>query len=233
MDPLIQQQALFDQSWNVYKKIVKADFMHHNLFMQLSAEEIRKIDSKNPISILDIGCGDASPFIPLLKIRPVASYTGYDLSEVAIAYSRKNLELTGITYELKTGNMTELIHTEPQTFDLIYSSFVIHHLSDEAKTNFFSAIAKKLKPRGKFIYIDVFRTNEISVDQYRREYAEIINNWSELDQEEKNLVINHISQFDFPAKETDLLQWFSDATLKVVNQQKADQKHIYFALELC
>jgi predicted TPR repeat methyltransferase len=65
---------------------VAADFMHHKLFMQLAAEEIRNIDNEHPIAILDIGCGDASPFIPLLDIRSVAAYTGYDLSEVADAY---------------------------------------------------------------------------------------------------------------------------------------------------
>ncbi len=229
MDTLSQQQALFDKSWNVYKKIVKADFMHHNLFMRLSAEEIRKIDSKNPISILDIGCGDASPFIPLLEIRPVASYTGYDLSEVAIGYSKKNLESAGIPIELKTGNMMELIQTEVQTFDLIYSSFVIHHLSDEEKSNFFSSIAKKLKPRGKFIYIDVIRSFDKSVDQYRREYAEIINNWSELDQEEKSLVIDHISQFDYPAKPVDILGWFSTASMQVEQSEIGDEKHAFFS----
>jgi ubiquinone/menaquinone biosynthesis C-methylase UbiE len=225
------KQSLFDTSWNIYKKVVAADFMHHKLFTQLAAEEIRNIDNEHPIAILDIGCGDASPFIPLLDIRYVAVYTGYDFSEVAIAYSRSNLSETNISFELKTGNMTELILEEKRVYDLIYSSFVIHHLSDPEKSVFFRQIADKLKPGGTFIYIDVVREEDQSLEQYLEEYTTRIQGWDFLDDKETQVVLEHILQYDFPAMYSDILQWFSDAGMELIRTESGDEKHRYFSLK--
>jgi ubiquinone/menaquinone biosynthesis C-methylase UbiE len=226
-----QQQTLFDRSWNLYKKIVAADFMHHRRLQELAADEIRVMESEQPISILDIGCGDGSPFIPLLDIRPVASYTGYDLSEVAIEYSRSNLSSIQVPFELKTGNMTELILKENQAFDLIYSSYVIHHLSDQDKSNFFSQIAQKLNPGGIFIYIDVVREDNQSLDQYRKEYTAKVLGWDILDQKEKQEVVDHVSQYDFPARNADLLVWFSASEMELIRAERGDEKHRFFSLK--
>lgn len=226
-----QQQTLFDRSWNLYKKVVAADFMHHQRLQQLAADEIHAMDNEHPIAILDIGCGDASPFIPLLDIRPVASYTGYDLSEVAIEYSRSNLSATQVPFELKTGNMTELILEENQTFDLIYSSYVIHHLSDQEKSSFFSQIAQKLNPGGTFIYIDVVRENNQSLDQYRKEYTMKVLGWDILDENEKQEVVDHVSQYDFPARHADLLAWFSASGMELIRVERGDEKHRFFSLK--
>jgi len=226
-----KQQTLFDRSWNLYKKIVAADFMHHQRLQELAADEIRVMESEQPISILDIGCGDGSPFIPLLDIRPVASYTGYDLSQVAIEYSRSNLSATQVPFELKTGNMTELILEENQRFDLIYSSYVIHHLSDQDKFNFFSQIAKKLKLGGTFLYIDVVREDDQSLDQYRKEYVAKVLGWNILNDEEKQEVVDHVSQYDFPARQTDLMHWFSSLGLELIRAERGDAKHRFFSLK--
>ena len=231
MATVTQQQSLFDESWNLYKKVVAADFMHHQRFMQLAADEIRNMENESPITILDIGCGDASPFIPLVEIRPVARYTGYDLSEVAIAYSRINLSETRVHFVLKTGNMTELILEEQQSYDLIYSSYVIHHLSDQEKYHFFQQIAKKLTPGGKLIYIDVVREDDHLIEQYLKEYTAKVLGWNILDVEEKQQIIEHVRQYDFPARYSDLLKWFSACSLQLVRTEWADDKHCFFSLK--
>lgn len=225
------QQSLFDRSWNVYKKIVAADYMHHKRLRQLAAVEIRSIGTENPIAILDIGCGDSSPFIPLLDIRPVSGYTGYDLSAVAIEYCRRNLSATKVPFELKTGNMTELIHEEKQEFDLIYSSYVIHHLSDPEKFNFFREIANKLKHGGTFIYIDVVREDDQSIDQYRQGYTEMVLGWDVLDEEEKQEVVGHLTQYDLPSRSVDLLEWFSASGMELIRAERGDEKHRFFSMQ--
>jgi ubiquinone/menaquinone biosynthesis C-methylase UbiE len=224
------QQTLFDRSWNVYKKIVAADYMHHKHFRQLAAETIVAMEKEHPITILDLGCGDASPFIPLLDIRPVAAYTGYDLSAVAIEYCRRNLSATKLPFELRTGNMTELIFEEKQAFDLIYSSYVIHHLSDPEKFNFFREIANKLKQGGTFIYIDVVREDDQSIDQYRQLYTEMVLGWDVLNEEEKQEVDGHLAQYDFPSRSVDLLEWFSASGMELIRTKRGDAKHRFFSL---
>lgn len=230
MATVTEEKSLFDKSWNLYKKIVAADYMHHKRLMQLTAEEIRNMNVDHPINVLDIGCGDASPFIPLFDIRPVASYTGYDLSEVAIEYSRTNLSNTKVAFELQKGNMTDLILEESLQFDLIYSSYVIHHLSDLEKLSFFKAIAQKLTSGGIFIYIDIVRGNDESLEQYLEAYISKIKGWDILSSEEKKEVIDHITQFDFPAKYIDLLNCFSEAGFKLRGKANGDDKHLFFCM---
>lgn len=232
MTTVTEEKSLFDKSWNLYKKIVAADYMHHKKLMELTAEAIHNMNAEHPINVLDIGCGDASPFIPLFDIQPVASYTGYDLSEVALEYSRVNLSKANVSFELKKGNMTDLIIEEKSDFDLIYSSYVIHHLSDAEKINFFREIARRLKPGGTFIYIDVVREDEHSLDQYLEAYTEKIMGWNILD-EEKNQIVDHISHYDFPARYSDLLNWFSEAGFTLKQKANGDDKHLFFCMTSC
>lgn len=232
MATVTQEKSLFDKSWNLYKKIVAADYMHHKRLMELTAEAIRNINIEYPINVLDIGCGDASPFIPHFDIRSMAKYTGYDLSEVAIEYSKDNLSKTKVSFELKKGNMTDLILEESAPFDMIYSSYVIHHLSDPDKLSFFKAIVQKLTSGGTFIYIDIVRGNDESLEQYLAAYISKIKDWEILSGEEKKEVIDHITQYDFPARYSDLLAWFTEVGFTLNNEGMGDEKHRLFCMTL-
>jgi SAM-dependent methyltransferase len=73
-------------------------------------------------SVLDIGCGEGAWRAPLLKLRPKASYIGFDGSEYAIArYGRaRNLHLA------RFGDFAFLRPCAP--VDLLVCSDVLHYL---------------------------------------------------------------------------------------------------------
>ena len=88
------------------------------------AVAIAEYHLERPIrSVLDIGCGEGAWRAPLLKLRPKASYLGFDSSDYAIArYGRsRNLHLASF------GDFEFLRPCAP--VDLLVCSDVLHYLS--------------------------------------------------------------------------------------------------------
>ncbi|MBJ6980018.1 class I SAM-dependent methyltransferase [Luteimonas sp. MC1895] len=73
-------------------------------------------------SVLDIGCGEGAWRAPLLKLRPRASYMGFDSSEYAIARhgARRNL------HAARFADFAQLRPCAPA--DLVVCSDVLHYL---------------------------------------------------------------------------------------------------------
>lgn len=84
--------------------------------------------------------------------------------------------------------------------DLIHSSFAVHHLSDEQKGQFLSGARSRVAPDGMLLWADVFRDPGESRDSYLQRYVQRIRKgWTSIPAEEGQRVIDHLSQFDFPA----------------------------------
>ena len=84
-----QPQAVrFFRVWDTYAKVVAANYMFHR---ELGGESSRRCASVSgrPFSVLDLGCGDAATFAPLLEGLSLTSYQGVDLSEAALALAKK------------------------------------------------------------------------------------------------------------------------------------------------
>jgi SAM-dependent methyltransferase len=87
-------------------------------------------------SVLDIGCGEGPWRAPLLKLRPRASYLGFDSSEYAIArYGRsRNLHLA------RFGDFEFLRPCAP--VDLLICSDVLHYLDTRELDRGLSGLAE-------------------------------------------------------------------------------------------
>lgn len=217
--------SIFNQHWRIYRKMLEHNYM-------LSRELIAAIDEiflpfyDRKIDILDLGCGDAFVLTPLLKKFSSARYTGYDLSEPALAIAATNLHSEGIHAELKKGAMEELIRSEINRFDFISSSFAIHHLPDEMKKQLYLDCYHRLYKGGTFIYIDVFRLFGQSREQYLSDYFNHIrSNWLVLDAGELKLVEEHIGNYDFPANIDDAITWLTQTGFHFSGEGAHDQFH--------
>lgn len=73
-------------------------------------------------SVLDVGCGEGAWRAPLLKLRPKASYLGFDSSEYAVGRygARRNLHLA------RFADFAQLRPCPPA--DLVVCSDVLHYL---------------------------------------------------------------------------------------------------------
>ena len=83
--------AGFFNEWSIYQKVLKNNYMFHEevygAVQKLLAERLQGWT----FSLLDLGCGDASYIARALVGTTIRQYTGFDLSDTAIAIAKRNL----------------------------------------------------------------------------------------------------------------------------------------------
>lgn len=223
---------LFNKSWDLYKKVVDADYMHHSFFHDLTEQEIQKKYHEGALKMLDLGCGDASGLVDILDKIEIREYAGYDLSEIALTIAKENLSFLGEKLRLVPGFMQDHLKEEDQLFDIIYSSYAIHHLDDDHKKILIDDIGKKLRKGGIFIYIDVFRINDMTRDGYIQKYCSVIDSsWQILDMNEKESIKSHLIAFDFPSSIDFLISSASKNGLELLYSNSVDEIHYFLCFE--
>lgn len=223
MNPL--PAILFSDNWHVYQKIIANNYMLHKEFSSATVHAIS--DTAIPIkSVLDLGCGDAQLIAKDLSTIAIEDYTGYDLSEAALAQAEHFLQQLSANKTLCLGRMENLLAASEQSWDLIYSSYAIHHLSDHAKQAMLQSIYDHLHSQGLFIMIDVMRNQGQSRDAYMEHYiGGIRKNWPGLELKEQDMIANHIREYDYPATYQDLIDWATAIGFKVEKAAIADDRH--------
>jgi len=192
--------GLFSKRWSAYEKVLKHNHMFHNEIYSDIKGYINKRKLNEPITILEPGCGDASQTIKLFKNIDVARYCGIDLSAFALNIAKHNLISLSSNIKLECVDMLVGMSSIDTMFDVVFTSYAIHHLSTEGKRQFFSLAADKLKDDGMLIYIDVMKENdEQDRKSYIKSYLGHVNQyWSGLEQDEVKFINEHISNYDFP-----------------------------------
>ena len=117
---------------------------------------------QNGIDVLDIGCGRGRALHLLAATFPASRFTGYDLSETAIAYAvdcADRAELRNLRFE--TRDLTQFHREAPEaTYDLVTAFDAIH---DQARPdNVLAGIRRRLKPRGVFLMQDIRAASNVA-----------------------------------------------------------------------
>ena len=69
---------LFRETWTTYQKIIASDYMVHRELTRAIASSLMTLPD-TPLSVLDLGCGDASQITGILNAHHIAEYRGCDL----------------------------------------------------------------------------------------------------------------------------------------------------------
>jgi ubiquinone/menaquinone biosynthesis C-methylase UbiE len=129
-----------------------------DLFSDLAVREIRDgfrwLSSCE--SVLDYGCGIGQMFELFCETigRQPQRLVGIDLSEVSIEVAKRRLP-----YEFHVVPDNDLSFLPAGSLDGVYMIFVLHHA--EHHERIFETIARVLKPGGKFLLVDLTKTNPI------------------------------------------------------------------------
>lgn len=145
---------IFDE-WRTYEKVVTNDYMHQRGFFAALAEEVAA-RLNPPLSIIDIGCGDAGPVSAILERFRIERYVGIDQSATALSRAQETLRSTGIAYDLRKGTMLEELGKLDGEYDLAIGSYSLHHLNKEQKHTAVSESRRLLRANGLLAIIDVF-----------------------------------------------------------------------------
>lgn len=95
-----------------------------------------------PESIIDVGCGGGFFTLKLGKKYPKAQVVGIDLSKQAIAFAQSHLFLPNVDFIVSSQASLDL---PPQSVDVVTSTLVCHHLTDEQLVDFLKKACRVAK----------------------------------------------------------------------------------------
>lgn len=191
-------QAIFER-WTLYEKVIRLNYMRHQEMIRVIQQAVKQIDQ--PLRVLDLGCGDGWMASQGLREGSVESYLGIDLSDSALREAEQNLRPLGDTVELRQGNFHEVMETHPGiTPNLILSSYSLHHFSGSDLRWLIRRIGETLETdQGVFLWIDLKCEAEETRDEYMsRFHDQFLPQWDALSEEQRDEVIDHMLQSDFP-----------------------------------
>jgi len=208
----------FDRQWSTYRRVVDHDLMEHRALTAATAGAINDWLAARPAGaptahMVDLGCGDLGLLAPVLRHLPLGSYLGLDLSDPVLP--RAAAALGPVSYPCQWRQQDLLAwaeaEPEPEPVDLLHSAFALHHLSDDDKARFLELCRRHLSPDGLLLWADVFREPGEAREAYVARYVERIRSgWTPLEPEQRQQVIDHLSQFDNPA-DRDVIQHTAEA----------------------
>lgn len=201
--------AAFFQGWQLYQSVVQNNLMEHR---QIGTALRSVFESIAPgFSVLDLGCGDSSMAIKALEGLRVSRYTGVDLTAPALEIARANFRGT-YSATWVHANMVDYIASCDQQFDVIMTSFAMHHLTADIKQAWLMDIAKHLTPSGCLVLIDTCCPAGMSRDETVQVYLDLIADWP-LSPDDKSTIATHMWSSDFPESEAFMEAALADAGL--------------------
>lgn len=100
--------------------------------------------------ILEVGCGEGAMTERIVRSYPNASVTAIDITPNVGRLFRGNT--ANVTFRKQT--IEELALREPESFDLVILSDVMHHVPPDLRPSLLSAIRQAMTPNGKLIFKD-------------------------------------------------------------------------------
>lgn len=198
------QESIFDV-WTVYDQILDRNYMFHQELFSDVRKFLNDQFAQRSISILDLGCGSDRHLAPTLQGFNLAYYRGYDLSETALKHAEINLAGISPSLDFRQENLLKGLKANNQSFNLIFSSFALHHLNENDKAAFFRYAWNGLEPQSVLLLIDVMREESESLDSYLDHYCTWIRSkWSFFAPEVLDAICEHVLFNDFPEKSSSL-----------------------------
>ncbi|WP_336788488.1 class I SAM-dependent methyltransferase [Paenibacillus sp. MMO-177] len=114
---------------------------------------IRQIQVDPGQRILDLGCGTGTLTILLKQTYPKAEVTGIDIDPKVLQIAERKAENMGMDITFNQGIAFELPYSN-NSFDLIVTSLMFHHLTLENKLRTLHEIFRVLKPQGEIHIAD-------------------------------------------------------------------------------
>ena len=188
---------IFDE-WGTYEKVVAGDYMHHREFFEALMDEVDEM-LVEPLTIIDIGCGDVRPVLGLLERFQVKHYVGIDQSKAALELARKSLSRLNISYDLQYGSMLDELSAMNGYFDLAIAAYSLHHLDRLDKQAALLECRRLLRPDNILAVIDVFMDEcETRPTYFGRWKDNAVKTFTTLTSDELQELIDHVHRCDFP-----------------------------------
>ena len=110
--------------------------------------------------VLDVGCGTGTLAMEVARrVGRAGHVVGIDPSTEQIAHARSKATRRNLPIDFQIG-VIEQIAFPDQTFDVVFSTLMMHHLPAPLKRQGLAEIARVLKPGGRLVIADFKRKKE-------------------------------------------------------------------------
>src|SRR5215471_5059787 len=103
--------------------------------------------------VLDIGCGTGTFATMLKQHYPGVEVTGLDPDPKALARASRKAEQAKVSVRFDQG-FADSLEYPAASFDLVFSSFMFHHLESSNREKTLREVRRVLKPGGSFYLLD-------------------------------------------------------------------------------
>jgi len=111
-------------------------------------------------AVLDVGCGTGTLALEVARrVGRTGRVAGIDPSPQQIARARAKAARRNAPIEFQIGVIEQLAFTD-QTFDVVFSTLMMHHLPAPLKRQGLAEIARVLKPGGRLVIADFTHKKE-------------------------------------------------------------------------
>jgi ubiquinone/menaquinone biosynthesis C-methylase UbiE len=111
-------------------------------------------------AVLDVGCGTGTQaLVAKARVGETGRVCGIDPSRPLLAAARRKARRAGLRIDFQSGGI-EHIPTPAQSFDVVLSTFMMHHVPDNLKLQGLVEIARILTPGGRLLIIDFERSEK-------------------------------------------------------------------------
>jgi ubiquinone/menaquinone biosynthesis C-methylase UbiE len=140
----------FDHFANDYREIhnqnLKLSGVNSDYFSEHKIQTLKTHEKIDAINFLDFGCGDGNSSSHFINYFPKSKYNGIDISAESINVA-KSKNITNSSFQTFDGIN---IPFQDNSFDVIFTACVFHHIDFKLHENLFNEIYRVLKPNGKF-----------------------------------------------------------------------------------
>ena len=127
---------------------------------ELRQRVITLADPQPGETVLDVGCGTGTLALEVQRhVGRAGRVVGIDPSSEQIARARAKAVRRNVPVEFQVGVIEQLAFPD-QTFDVVLSTLMMHHLPASLKRQGLVEIARVLKPGGRLIIADFTRKQE-------------------------------------------------------------------------
>ena len=106
-------------------------------------------------TVLDVGCGTGTlALVAKERVGQTGRVCGIDPAPQQIARARRKAARRGLPIDFQAGVIERLAFSD-QSFDVVLSTFMMHHLPDDLKRQGLAEIARVLKPGGRLLVLDM------------------------------------------------------------------------------
>ena len=103
--------------------------------------------------VLDVGCGTGTLITLLKRRQPEVEVVGLDPDPKALARARRKAERAAVSIRFNQG-VADALEYPSASYDVVFSSFMFHHLEGNAKERALAEILRVLKPGGSLFMLD-------------------------------------------------------------------------------